>query len=172
MMRKFLMFSCVCLLAVLSGNLLTSCKGCDDRRVDDVSKVPGIYEGEAQILVPENLKQFVPDSLKGALDAPVKAKLQIKKGEGEELTLELVDFKMPMEGMTLKPASCSVGSTEEEGQEFFTVEGGGTVGLPNDKSLSYEYEGKIQEYGIQLNGTIYIVPKLIGVNLVFKGEKC
>ena len=171
-MRKFLLFSCVCFLSVLGGNMLTSCKSCDDRRVDDVSKVPGIYAGEAQILVPENLKQFIPDSLKGVLDAPVKAKLQIKEGEGKELTLELVDFTMPMEGMTLKPASCAVGQAEEDGQKFFTVEGGGSVGLPDDKSLTYEYEGKIREYGIQLNGTIYIVPKLFGVNLVFNGEKC
>ena len=167
-MKKVLTWSIVCCVVALFGNLLTGCRSCDDRRVDDISKVPGIYEGQAQIIVPENLKRFVPDSLKGALDKPVDAKLRIQENDKGELTLELVDFTMPVKDMKLQPASCEA---SEDG-EAFKLTGAGTVGLPNDKSLSYEYEGSIQEYLLKLEGTVYIVPKLFGVNLVFEGEKC
>ena len=102
-------------MVALFGNLLTGCRSCDDRRVDDISKVPGIYEGQAQIIVPENLKRFVPDSLKGALDKPVDAKLRIQENDKGELTLELVDFTMPLKDMKLQPASCEA---SEDGEAF------------------------------------------------------
>ena len=92
-------------------NTMVTCRSCGDKRVDDISKVPGIYEGQAELQIPENLKKMVkPDSTgKSPIpDGPIPCKLEIKENENKELTIELVDFKMPMKGMELTPSSCRV----------------------------------------------------------------
>lgn len=71
---------------------MVSCRSCGDKRVDDISKVPGIYEGQAELLIPDNLKKMVkPDSTgKSPIpDGPIPCKLEIKKNENKELTIEI-----------------------------------------------------------------------------------
>ena len=124
---------------------MVSCRSCGDKRVDDISKVPGIYEGQAELLIPDNLKKMVkPDSTgKSPIpDGPIPCKLEIKKNENKELTIEIVDFKMP-NGMELAPSSCRV---SQDG-EVFNLEGEGKVSLGTKGSLSYEHEGNLRGAG-------------------------
>lgn len=98
-------------------NTMVSCRSCGDKRVDDISKVPGIYKGQAELLIPDNLKKMVkPDSTgKSPIpDGPVPCKLEIKENENKELTIEIVDFKMP-NGMEMAPSSCRV---SQDGEVF------------------------------------------------------
>lgn len=169
-MKRVLVFCSVCFMILFVTNTMVSCRSCEDKRVDDISKVPGIYKGQAELLIPDNLKKMVkPDSTgKSPIpDDPIPCKLEIKENENKELTIELVDFKMPMEGMELTPSSCRV----SQNGEAFELEGEGKVSLGTRGSLSYEHEGKIEGTSIHLDGTVYIIPKLMGVKIVFNGEK-
>lgn len=169
-MKRILFFCSVCLMITFVVNTMVACRSCGDKRVDDISKVPGIYEGQAELQIPENLKKMVkPDSTgKSPIpDGPIPCKLEIKENENKELTIELIDFKMPMKGMELTPSSCRV---SQEG-EAFVLEGEGKVSLGTKGSLSYEHEGKIEGTDIHLDGTVYIIPKLLGVKIVFDGAK-
>ena len=168
-MKRILIFCSVCLMILFVMSTMVSCRSCGDKRVDDISKVPGIYEGQAELLIPDNLKKMVtPDSTgKSPIpDGPIPCKLEIKKNENKELTIEIVDFKMP-NGMELAPSSCRV---SQDG-EVFNLEGEGKVSLGTKGSLSYEHEGKIEGTAIHLDGTVYIIPKVLGVKIVFDGEK-
>lgn len=166
-MRKILILSILSVVACL-GWLFNSCQSCKDNRVNDISDIPGIYEGKAEVFVPENLKKMVkPDSTgKSPIpDKPVACKLQIKENDNKELTIELVDF-MPMQGLELTPSSCDV---TQDG-EAFGLSGEGKVAFGKTQ-LSYVHEGKITGSNIHLDGTVYIIPKLLGVKIVFDGEK-
>ena len=101
-MKRILFFCSVCLMITFVINTMVACRSCGDKRVDDISKVPGIYEGQAELQIPENLKKMVkPDSTgKSPIpDGPIPCKLEIKENKNKELTIELIDFKMPMKGM-------------------------------------------------------------------------
>lgn len=170
-MKKIFVFCLFCLMSMGMANVFVSCSSCCDKKVDDVSEIPGIYEGQAELQIPDNLKKMIkPDSTgKSPIpDGPLPCKLEIKKNAEDKLTIELVDFKMPMEGMTMTPSSCEV---TEDG-EAFALSGEGKVMLgKNGSALSYVHEGKIEGSDIHLEGTVYIIPKLLGVKIVFNGVK-
>lgn len=166
-MRNIFLWACASLFVVFLGNTFVACQGCSDRKVDDISEVPGIYKGQATLQIPENLMKLVPDSLKVFLNTPITAKLSIRENDEQKLTLEVVDFKMP-QGMVMRPSSCVVSQEEK----VFNLEGVGEVALPDQKTLPYEYEGRIEDVSIQVDGTIYIIPKLLGIKMIFRGEKC
>ena len=49
-MKRILIFCSVCLMILFVMSTMVSCRSCGDKRVDDISKVPGIYEGQAELL--------------------------------------------------------------------------------------------------------------------------
>lgn len=148
----------------------SSCSSCSDERAKDVSGVPGIYDGEATLVVPESLKAMInrPDSTGNTPipDGPIPCKLEIKANENNELEIQLVDFTMPVEGVVLTPVKCHV---TQEGK-VFNLAGDGEVTF-GERKLSYSHEGKVEERGLNMEGTISIIPKLLEVKIVFKGEK-
>ena len=155
-------------LVVAAGSLLSSCQSCGDKRVEDISDVPGVYEGKAKVVVPEKLVKMVPDSLKGMVNTPLPAKIEIKKTADGSLVMELKDFETPKEMMELRPSSIAV---EQEG-EAFTMAGEGEVALKDGKKFTYAHEGRIEGTAIHMDGIIYIIPKIFGIQIVFDGEKC
>ena len=164
-------------LVVAAGSLLSSCQSCGDKRVEDISDVPGVYEGEAKVVVPEKLVKMVPDSLKGMVNTPLPAKIEIKKTADGSLVMELKDFETPKEMMELQPSSIAVvvqsllNRYEQEG-EAFTMAGEGEVALKDGKKFTYAHEGRIEGTAIHMDGIIYIIPKIFGIQIVFDGEKC
>ena len=58
MKRQFLSSTWVILMAVLVF-ALTGCAGCGGKRAEDVSSLPGVYKGEATLVLPEQLKAMV-----------------------------------------------------------------------------------------------------------------
>lgn len=55
-MNKKLFFTLLLLVFVSAPVLFTSCNSCSDRRAGDLDKLPGVYRGEATIVLPDHVK--------------------------------------------------------------------------------------------------------------------
>ena len=67
-------------VVISTTSLLTSCNSCSDRRVHDVSSLPGLYEGEATIILPDHVKAMLkPDANGNTLipEGPIPCKISI-----------------------------------------------------------------------------------------------
>ena len=110
MKRQFLSSTWVILVAVFVF-ALTGCAGCGGKRAEDVSSLPGVYKGEATLVLPEQLKAMVKadaDGKKLIPDGPVPCKLRINEHPNGGVTIEIEEFEMPMQGVNIAPAACQV----------------------------------------------------------------
>ena len=80
--------------------------------------------------------------------------------------MELVDFKMPVEGITLEPSVCRVTRAES----IYNLEGKGSVSY-NQQKLNYSHKGKIQDKELDVNLTLVVVPMVAEPKVIFKGKK-
>ena len=148
-MKRNIFFIGILLVVISTTSLLTSCNSCSDRRVHDVSSLPGLYEGEATIILPDHVKAMLkPDA------------------NGKNVTLNLVDFTMPVKGITVNPALSKVTETDST----LNLEGGGKVSV-GQQTISYTHKGKVAEDQLNLDITVTVIPMIVEPKIVFKGKK-
>lgn len=140
-------------------------------KAKDISSLPGIYEGEATLVIPDHLKKMAENiqvnGQKAVLpDGPIPCKVELKANEKNEICAELVDFKMPVEGMKLPQAICSVTQIEE----IFNLEGKGNIDY-GEKKLNFSHKGTIRDQELDIALTLVIVPFMVEPKVVFKGKK-
>ncbi len=168
MKRQFLSSTWVILVAVFVF-ALTGCAGCGGKRAEDVSSLPGVYKGEATLVLPEQLKAMVKadaDGKKLIPDGPVPCKLRINEHPNGGVTIEIEEFEMPMQGINIAPAACQV----TQSGKTFTLSGEGNVKV-GDNSIDYSHEGTIEKGNMDLTITVPLIPMLVEPQIVFKGEK-
>lgn len=101
-MKRILLFCGILFLLSSTVHLMTSCTGCSRKKANDVTSLPGVYKGEATIELPDHIKSMIkpaPDGKKLIPDEPVPCKLEITRNAEEEIFIQLIDFKMPVEGI-------------------------------------------------------------------------
>ena len=148
---------------------LIGCSGCNGEKADDVSTLPGVYTGEATLILPEQLKAMVKADSNGKKlipDGPVKCKLRVKENQQKNITIEIEEFKMPVKGVEIAAAPCHV----TQDKETFFLNGEGSVKYKKN-SIDYTHEGSIEKGKMQLTITIPIIPMLVEPQIVFKGQK-
>ena len=151
-MKRNIFFIGILLVVISTTSLLTSCNSCSDRRVHDVSSLPGLYEGEATIILPDHVKAMLkPDANGNTLI---------------NVTLNLVDFTMPVKGITVNPALSKVTETDST----LNLEGGGKVSV-GQQTISYTHKGKVAEDQLNLDITVTVIPMIVEPKIVFKGKK-
>lgn len=136
----------------------------------DVTALPGIYEGKATLVLSDYLKKMVEKVQTGgqklSLDEPIPCKVEVKVNEKNEVTMELVDFKMPMEGIVLAPSICTV--IEKDG--VYSLKGEGSVNYGQQR-FNYSHEGKIRDEELNAELTLTIIPMMAEPKVVFKGKR-
>lgn len=140
-------------------------------KAGDVSCLTGIYEGEATLVIPAHLKKMAENiqvnGQKAVLpDGPIPCKVELKVCENNNISMELVDFKMPIEGMKLPQAICSVTRKEK----IFNLDGKGNINY-EDKKLNFSHKGTIQDGELAMDLTLVVVPFMVEPKVVFKGKK-
>ncbi len=168
-MKQNTFFIGILLIIISISSLLTSCNSCSDRRAHDISSLPGLYEGEATILLPDHVKAMLkPDANGNTLvpEGPIPCKISITADSSNYVTLNLVDFTMPVKGITVNPAIGKVTETDTT----LHVEGSGNVSA-GKQTISYTHSGKVSENHLDLDITVSIVPMFIEPKIIFKGEK-
>lgn len=168
-MNKNLFFTLVSLVFLSAPVSFTSCNGCSDRHEGDTGKLPGVYRGEATIVLPDHVKAMVPPGAKGMIpEGPIPCGIEITADSNGTLALKLVDFTMPARGITIDPATATATPTPDG--DAFTLKGGGNVNAGTRK-MSYSHEGKVQHDSLNLKATISIIPFVVEPKIVFKGKK-
>lgn len=167
-MRKSLV---ICFVVVFIGKLLllSGCQSCNEQKLQDSSCVCGIYSGDVVISISESILKVMPDSLKGKISPDkIPASIQISRDEHKKMTMEILDFEMPLKGMILTPSSCLVDLKGETAG----ISGRGDVlaGKDHALKLQFKYEGKVQKGKIHVDGGIYVM-KILGAKVVFEGKK-
>lgn len=166
-MNKKLFFTLLLLVFVSAPVLFTSCNSCSDRRAGDLDKLPGVYRGEATIVLPDHVKTMVPPEAKGMIpEGPIPCGIEITADSNGTLALRLVNFTMPVRGITVDPASATATSTDDA----FSLKGGGNVNVGTRK-MSYSHEGKVQHDSLALDITVSVIPFVVEPKIVFKGKK-
>ena len=137
--------------------------------VHDVSSLPGLYEGEATIILPDHVKAMLkPDANGNTLipEGPIPCKISITADTSKNVTLNLVDFTMPVKGITVNPALSKVTETDST----LNLEGGGKVSV-GQETISYTHKGKVTEDQLNLDITVTVIPMIVEPKIVFKGKK-
>ena len=168
-MKRNIFFIGILLVVISTTSLLTSCNSCSDRRVHDVSSLPGLYEGEATIILPDHVKAMLkPDANGNTLipEGPIPCKISITADTSKNVTLNLVDFTMPVKGITVNPALSKVTETDST----LNLEGGGKVSV-GQQTISYIHKGKVTEDQLNLDITVTVIPVIVEPKIVFKGKK-
>ena len=166
-MKRNIFFIGILLVVISTTSLLTSCNSCSDRRVHDVSSLPGLYEGEATIILPDHVKAMLkPDANGNTLipEGPIPCKISITADTSKNVTLNLVDFTMPVKGITVNPALSKVTDST------LNLEGGGKVSV-GQQTISYTHKGKVAEDQLNLDITVTVIPMIVEPKIVFKGKK-
>ena len=146
-MKRNIFFIGILLVVISTTSLLTSCNSCSDRRVHDVSSLPGLYEGEATIILPDHVKAMLkPDANGNTLipEGPIPCKISI----------------------TVNPALSKVTETDST----LNLEGGGKVSV-GQQTISYTHKGKVAEDQLNLDITVTVIPMIVEPKIVFKGKK-
>ena len=146
-MKRNIFFIGILLVVISTTSLLTSCNSCSDRRVHDVSSLPGLYEGEATIILPDHVKAMLkPDANGNTLipEGPIPCKI----------------------GITVNPALSKVTETDST----LNLEGGGKVSV-GQQTISYTHKGKVAEDQLNLDITVTVIPMIVEPKIVFKGKK-
>lgn len=168
-MNKNIFFTLVLLFIVSAHALFTSCNSCTDRRAGDTSNLPGVYRGEATIVLPAHVKAMLDaDSTARTLVPrdPVPCSIRIKADSSQTLSLELENFTMPVRGITLDPATAEATVTDAT----TSLKGNGNVNV-GSRVISYTHEGTIKNDSLNLNITVSIIPFVVEPKIVFKGKK-
>lgn len=168
-MKQNILFIGIILLMSISTSLLSSCTSCSEKKAQDVTSLPGIYKGEATIVLPDHVKAMMkanPNGTQLVPEGPISCKIEIKSDENKELSLQLVDFQMPVSGIVVAPAKSSVTQTDTT----FNLKGGGDVTFGQMK-MSYTHEGKVKNDELNLNITVSIIPMVVEPQIVFKGKR-
>lgn len=166
-MNKNIFFTLVLLFIVSAHALFTSCNSCSDRRADDTSKLPGVYRGEATIVLPDRVKAMVPADAEGMIPKdPIPCGIEIQADSNGMLSLKLVDFTMPVKGITVNPATATVSFNNET----FTLKGNGNVNV-GSHVMSYSQEGNIKNDSLVLDITVSVIPFVVEPKVVFRGKK-
>ena len=166
-MKRNIFFIGILLVVISTTSLLTSCNSCSDRRVHDVSSLPGLYEGEATIILPDHVKAMLkPDANGNTLipEGPIPCKISITADTSKNVTLNLVDFTMPVKGITVNPALSKVTDST------LNLEGAGKVSV-GQQTISYTHKGKVTEDQLNLDITVTVIPMIVEPKIVFKGKK-
>ena len=168
-MKRTLLIIGVLVLVVATATIYRVCVS--GEKVEDVSSLPGIYEGEATLVISDHLRKMAEnvqvDGEKVVIpDGPIPCKVELKANENNEISMELVDFKMPVEGMKLPQAICSVTRKEE----IFNLDGKGNINY-GDKKLNFSHKGTIQDDELDIALTLVVVPFMVEPKVVFKGKK-
>ena len=143
----------------------------EDRKEDavcDTTALLGGYEGEATLDIPEKIKSMAKDAEGNSLvpDGPVPCTVAIKAGEAGKVSIELVGFQMPVEGIELKPVPCGV--TLLDG--MYNLSGDGKIDYGGQK-FSYSHSGRMKDMELELNATLVILPFVLEPKVVFKGKR-
>lgn len=168
-MKQNIFFIRILLVIISITSLLTSCNSCSDRQAHDISPLPGLYEGEATIILPDHVKAMLkPDANGNTLvpEGPIPCKISITADTSKNVTLNLVDFTMPVKGITVNPAQSKVTETDTT----FNLEGGGKVSV-GQQTISYSHKGKVLENQLDLDITVTVIPMIVEPKIVFKGKK-
>ena len=169
-MKRTLLIIGILVIAVVTATVYRICAGNKGEEVEDVTSVLGIYEGEATIVLSDYLKKMAAnmqtDGQKLLPDGPLPCKVEVKLNEKKEVCMELVDFKLPVEGITLAPSVCTVTRAES----IYRLEGKGNVSY-NQQKLNYSHEGKIQDRELDVSLTLVVVPMVAEPKVVFKGKR-
>ena len=168
-MKRTIFFIGILLVTITTSSLLSSCNSCSDRRARDVSSLPGLYEGEATIILPDHVKAMLKPDANGKTlvpEGPIPCKIRITADTSKNVTLQLVDFTMPVRGITVDPAKSKVIETDTT----FNLEGGGKV-TAGQQTISYTHKGKIQNDNLDLDITVTVIPMIVEPKIVFKGKK-
>ena len=168
-MKRTIFFIGILLVTITTSSLLSSCNSCSDRRARDVSSLPGLYEGEATIILPDHVKAMLKPDANGKTlvpEGPIPCKIRITADTSKNVTLQLVDFTMPVRGITVDPAKSKVIETDTT----FNLEGGGKV-TAGQQTISYTHKGKIQNDNLDLDITVTVIPMIVEPKIVFKWKK-
>ena len=166
-MNKNLFFTLLLLVFVPAPVLFTSCNSCSDHHAGDIDKLPGVYRGEATIVLSDHVKAMVPPEAKGMIpEGPIPCGIEITADSNGTLALKLVNFTMPVRGITVDPASATATSSGDA----FSLKGSGNVNVGTRK-MSYSHEEKVQHDSLNLNATVSIIPFVVEPKIVFKGKK-
>ena len=164
-MKKILLI--ISLLAVV-GIVIALLWG-GGKKVEQVGDIAGVYEGEAVVQMDEKLKTFAEQLAKqnnvALPEGPLVCKIGVKVDEANKVTMELVDFKLPVEGVALEPSEC-VATKIGNG---FAVTGEGKVKY-GIFGITYTHEGTI--IGDVLNAELKMaVPMSGNLTVAFEGKK-
>ncbi len=166
-MNKNIFFILVLLVFASASALFTSCNSCSDRHAGDIDKLPGVYRGEATIVLSDPVKAMVPPEAKGMIpEGPIPCGIEITADSNGTLALRLVNFTMPVRGITVDPATATATSSADA----FSLKGGGNVNVGTRK-MSYSHEGKIRNDSLSLDITVSVIPFVVEPKIVFKGKK-
>lgn len=168
-MKQNILFIGILLFIVTTSPLFSSCNSCSENRAQDITSLPGIYQGEATIILPDHVKAMMKPDAQGRKlipDEPISCKIEITTNENKELFLQLVGFQMPVQGINIDPAKSNVTQTDTT----FNLKGDGNVSYGTQK-ISYSHEGKVKNDELDLNITVSVIPMIIEPKIVFKGKK-
>lgn len=169
-MKRTLLIIGILVLAAATVGVYRICTWDKGDEVEDVTPLLGIYEGEATIVLPDHLKKMAANmeanGQKLLPDGPIPCKVEVKLNGKKEVSMELVDFKMPVEGIVLEPSVCTVTQSEST----YNLEGKGSVSY-NTQTLNYSHQGKIQNREMEVQLTLVVVPMVAEPKVVFKGKK-
>ena len=168
-MKKVIPFSGLVILTVLLAQVFTGCVGCGGERAEDVSSLPGVYAGEATLVLPEQLKAMVKADDKGRKlipDGPVPCKLRVNEDGKGSVTIEIEEFEMPVPNVRVAPAACHV----TQADRTFTLSGEGNVKV-GENSFDYSHEGTIEKGNMSLTITVPLIPMLVEPQIKFVGKK-
>lgn len=168
-MKQNIFFIGILLLIISSTSLLTSCNSCSDRQTNDISSLPGLYEGEATIILPDHVKAMLKLDAEGKTlvpEDPIPCKIRITADTNKNVTLDLVDFTMPVKGITVNPAQGKVTETDST----LNLEGSGKVSV-GQQTISYTHKGKMSKDQLDLDITVTVIPMIVEPKIVFKGKK-
>ena len=150
-MKRNIFFIGILLVVISTTSLLTSCNSCSDRRVPDHVKAMLKPDANGNTLIPEG---------------PIPCKISITADTSKNVTLNLVDFTMPVKGITVNPALSKVTETDST----LNLEGGGKVSV-GQQTISYTHKGKVTENQLNLDITVTVIPMIVEPKIVFKGKK-
>lgn len=168
-MKQNIFFMGILLLIIPFTSLLTSCTSCSDHRAHDISSLPGLYEGEAMIILPDHVKAMLKPDTEGKTlvpEGPIPCKISITTDSSKNVTLNLVDFTMPVKGITVNPAKGKVTETDST----LNLEGDGKVSV-GQQTISYTHKGKVSNNQLNLDITVTVIPMIVEPKIVFKGKK-
>ena len=168
-MKRNVFFIGILLLIIPITSLLTSCNSCSDRQAHDISSLPGLYEGEATIILPDHVKAMLKPDAEGKTlvpEGPIPCKISITADTSKNVTLNLVDFTMPVKGIMVNPAQGKVTETDST----FNLEGRGNVSV-GQQTISYTHKGKVSKNQLDLDITVTVIPMIVEPKIVFTGKK-